>query len=88
MNTKISICLVIAALLSTASFAEAQQTGKVAGIVSLTQALLLGARFFGRRSDKNYVSLSGLRGKISPFIVALRNKRVIGYPRLRRNWLV
>src|SRR5262249_3038002 len=29
MNTKIIICLVIAALLSTASFAEAQQTGKV-----------------------------------------------------------
>src|SRR5262245_43231528 len=63
MNTKMITCLVIGALLSTASFAEAQQTGKVARIGFLDNSTASSIEVFVEAFRQELSKLGWIEGK-------------------------
>src|SRR5262247_2442612 len=63
MNTKMITCLVIGALLSTASFAEAQQTGKVARIGFLDNSTASGSAVLLEAFRQELRKLGWIEGK-------------------------
>src|SRR5262245_45199550 len=63
MNTKMIVCLFAAALLSTASFAEAQQTGKVARIGYLDSGTASGSAVLVEVFRQELSKLGWIEGK-------------------------
>jgi len=63
MNTKMIVCLFAAALLSTASFAEAQQTGKVPRIGFLDNSTASGMAVLLNAFRQELSKLGWIEGK-------------------------